>query len=390
MCYVCCWCTAISIVALSTTVPPTAALISTGLLAKTSCTSLLQWQTSPLRQARERHSPYRFGSAQTSVSPGCPAPAVLEPCRGSQPHCRTREIHLDWQVKKWSTRPKPSGTSSSLSLCLYFNVSLEQSQNVPSRRLKRHRRWCGFTARIQTPRFFFLSECYVHKKSQKNLIFQNKADGHKKRRWWIWGRKASWGSVRIKAWTRLEKNQETSWHLRRTVSRPTSKHSQEACQKHNKVQLTLVKWMLLAVFYRDSIAVHGKTHVERLLFGIPDAETRRREAAYKRRISQCQKLIRNCLKKTWNFMTLKIFCEIPFSVSFFRAVWENMRRALSTRTQNLSCSRVRAAVQGAERLRERQPHLSLSWLDYVPRPYCNPAFQLQRLDHVLDHPQTMK
>lgn len=42
--------------------------------------------------------------------------------------------------------------------------------------------------------------------------------------------------------------------------------------------------MLLAVFYRDSIAVHGKTHVERLLFGIPDAEeTRRREAAYKGR-----------------------------------------------------------------------------------------------------------
>lgn len=246
----CCWCTAISIVALSTAVPPTAALISTGLLAKTSCTSLLQWQTSPLRQAREGDPPYRFGSAQTSVSPGFPAPAVSEPYWGSQPHCRTRKIHLDWLVKKWSTRPKPSWTSSSLSLCVYFNVSLEQSQNVPSRRLKRHGRWCGNTVRIQTPRFFFLSEFYVHKKSQKNLIFQNKADYHKKKMRDL-GRKESWGSVRIKAWTRLEKNQETSWHLRRTVSHPTSKHSQEACQKHNKVQLTMVKWMLLAVFYRD-------------------------------------------------------------------------------------------------------------------------------------------
>jgi len=50
--YVYCWCTAISIVALSTTVLPTSALISTCLFAKTSFTSLLQWQTSPLRQSR--------------------------------------------------------------------------------------------------------------------------------------------------------------------------------------------------------------------------------------------------------------------------------------------------------------------------------------------------
>lgn len=41
------------------------------------------------------------------------------------------------------------------------------------------------------------------------------------------------------------------------------------------------KWMLLVVFFRDSISVHAKTHAERLLFEIPDAEeTRRREAAY--------------------------------------------------------------------------------------------------------------
>lgn len=124
---VCCWCTAISIVALSITVLPTAALISTGLLAKTGCTSLLQWQTSPLRQARRGHPPYRSGSAQTSAFPGCLSRAVLVPHWGSQPHCRTRENHLDSQAKKWSTRPKPSGTSSSLSLCLHFNVSLGKS-----------------------------------------------------------------------------------------------------------------------------------------------------------------------------------------------------------------------------------------------------------------------
>lgn len=58
---------------------------------------------------------YRSGNAPTSVSPGSPARAVLVPHWGSRPHCRNRETHLDWQVKKWSTRPKPSETSSSLS-----------------------------------------------------------------------------------------------------------------------------------------------------------------------------------------------------------------------------------------------------------------------------------
>lgn len=66
LCQYFCFLAAVSIVGLPIqTVVPTAALIITGLLAKTSCTLLLQRRMSPLRQCRERHPPYRSGSALT-------------------------------------------------------------------------------------------------------------------------------------------------------------------------------------------------------------------------------------------------------------------------------------------------------------------------------------
>jgi len=178
----------------------------------------------------EGHPPYRSGSARTSAFPGSPVRAVLVPHWGSRPHCRTREIRLDSQAMKWSTRPKPSGTSSSLFLCLHYAVSLEKPQNVPSRRLKRHRR----DAASDEFRLFVSSsfQDFMCTKSRRRISFSkarlmitNKVDEL--------GGKAKSGSVRIRAWTRLENNQETSWHLRRTVSHPTSQHSQKPFQKHS-------------------------------------------------------------------------------------------------------------------------------------------------------------
>lgn len=200
------------------------------------------------------------------------------------------------------------------------------------------------------------------------------------------GGKAKRGSVRIKAWTRLENNQETSWHLSRTVSHPTSKHSQKPCQKHIKVQLTLVNLLLLYIFFRDSIAVHTKTHADGLWFDISGAEeTRCREAAYSD--EPTSKMDHKLPGKERKFTARQKSPSLFLSSELFGRRGGEYPRPEPWISPAVECELLSKVLN--DRAKESHTPLCSNWT------MCHgltviPAFKQQRLDHVLQKPQTMK
>jgi len=150
-------------------------------------------------------------------------------------------------------------------------------------------------------------------------------------------------------------------------------------------------WIYYYYYFRNSIVVHTETHAERLWFGIPGAEeTRCREAAYSD--ERTSKMDDKLPGKERKFTAWNVFCEIPFSISFFWVIWEERRRVPSTRTLNISRSRVRGELLSKvlnDWAKESHTPLCSNWT-MCHGPAVIPAFKQQRLDHVLQKPQTMK